>query len=920
MTKVVAALWHQTVSAQKAPAAPVRLRDTVIPRDDELAQIERALRSGRSALLFGEVGVGKTHLIDAFASSDAFYTSGSERVLTHRASTAVPGAPVWVSVGPSREQSQTPLGALLDVLPGIVVDVTASIGTVRGLVLAGLRAMSAGRSLVVRVDDAHLLDDLSARVLAGLARQDELQLVASARDHVAGASPWIELWKDGVAQRIDLLPFTHGQVEAWLRGTLGGALTAESLHQVWLGCLGNPFQMHEVTASAVRSGALRQETEVWVWTGEAPLSTRLIELVKHEIRHVTPEERRALDLVAVARGLDRDVLERIVPAPVVDALLAQGLVSVRYRDMAPDARPDAVALADPASRLPHLTCQPMFAEVLVELASAGQRREILATLRAVQGDLDTQSGLALVSSVMASLECGLPETSPRILAALRSAIIAGQVNEARRMSTTALSLLAKGDPVRLDVLNARAIAWRFLDQPSRSLRDIDQLRSEMADMDLDAQTYVRHVVATTETVMAVEQYHNDDAESALRALALAEFQVNARMGGEVPAQIALKLAVARLIAYGCAGRFDECREEAAALVSGPGGYSPEILPLIPILVVDLSEAGRLLEAQDLVQKHLGIAMAHADSRPWAVAEILSAGFLTLIGLGEVGAAEGVVGMLSAEGAPFNIERTSGHLLRGGLATLRGRWSDAREELRAANVQFAVTDVIGLSAMTLVSEGLMAIASGDTSGGRDLLARADVAPSRMYSAYMQAEIRCLRLDAAAWLRSPDLHDQAVELAEWSAARGLWRVVLDALHWAVFSLHAEGRLQAGEDLLERAHAVAERVDGRRARAQLAHIVAMFSGDRDLILVTSRELGECGVWMPLSQPPIALTRREQEIAGLAAGGLSSKEIAERLVLSVRTVDSHLSRIFAKAGVRSRRELASALQVQTPAGASGR
>ena len=48
-----------------------------------------------------------------------------------------------------------------------------------------------------------------------------------------------------------------------------------------------------------------------------------------------------------------------------------------------------------------------------------------------------------------------------------------------------------------------------------------------------------------------------------------------------------------------------------------------------------------------------------------------------------------------------------------------------------------------------------------------------------------------------------------------------------------------------------------------------------------------------------------------GLAAGGLSSKEIADRLFLSVRTVDSHLSRIFVKVGVRSRRELAGVLHI---------
>jgi non-specific serine/threonine protein kinase len=52
--------------------------------------------------------------------------------------------------------------------------------------------------------------------------------------------------------------------------------------------------------------------------------------------------------------------------------------------------------------------------------------------------------------------------------------------------------------------------------------------------------------------------------------------------------------------------------------------------------------------------------------------------------------------------------------------------------------------------------------------------------------------------------------------------------------------------------------------------------------------------------------LTRREKEIAGLVADGLGNREIAERLFLSKRTVDSHLEHIFAKLGFSSRTQLA--------------
>ena len=55
--------------------------------------------------------------------------------------------------------------------------------------------------------------------------------------------------------------------------------------------------------------------------------------------------------------------------------------------------------------------------------------------------------------------------------------------------------------------------------------------------------------------------------------------------------------------------------------------------------------------------------------------------------------------------------------------------------------------------------------------------------------------------------------------------------------------------------------------------------------------------------------LTAREREIAELVAEGLTNKEIAARLFVSVRTVEATLSRLYGKLGVRSRTELAAHL-----------
>jgi DNA-binding NarL/FixJ family response regulator len=58
-------------------------------------------------------------------------------------------------------------------------------------------------------------------------------------------------------------------------------------------------------------------------------------------------------------------------------------------------------------------------------------------------------------------------------------------------------------------------------------------------------------------------------------------------------------------------------------------------------------------------------------------------------------------------------------------------------------------------------------------------------------------------------------------------------------------------------------------------------------------------------------ALTARELQVATLAAEGLSNREIAEALVVTVKTVEWHLGHSYTKLGVSSRRELAGKLSV---------
>ena len=65
--------------------------------------------------------------------------------------------------------------------------------------------------------------------------------------------------------------------------------------------------------------------------------------------------------------------------------------------------------------------------------------------------------------------------------------------------------------------------------------------------------------------------------------------------------------------------------------------------------------------------------------------------------------------------------------------------------------------------------------------------------------------------------------------------------------------------------------------------------------------------------------LTKREQQIAALVASGLSNRKIAEKLVISKRTVDAHVDHIFAKLGISSRVQLTVWLRERLPRARSG-
>lgn len=125
--------------------------------------------------------------------------------------------------------------------------------------------------------------------------------------------------------------------------------------------------------------------------------------------------------------------------------------------------------------------------------------------------------------------------------------------------------------------------------------------------------------------------------------------------------------------------------------------------------------------------------------------------------------------------------------------------------------------------------------------------------------------------------------------------------DILMETAAALEEAGLVNLAREAYARAGAVLDAAgERRRARQAVAH--------REKC---DQELGERFRESPFvaSVPSVHLTRRERDIVELAVQGLSDREIAQQLMVSVRTVEGHLYRSYVKLGVRRRDELALAL-----------
>ena len=273
-----------------------------------------------------------------------------------------------------------------------------------------------------------------------------------------------------------------------------------------------------------------------------------------------------------------------------------------------------------------------------------------------------------------------------------------------------------------------------------------------------------------------------------------------------------------------------------------------------------------------------------------------------------------------------------------LGPARALCGDAAGAAQACDRAIALARRVGdpwLEACALFRAAFTATLAGDMTRARQLAA-ASVARSvatgdrRLRAFTLMTVAECLIRDGNAAEASTLLREA---LATFEALPERW-ALLRAASLLAEACGAVGDWPRAAVLLGFIDTLSERISGRpypHTQAALDALDGRVAKHLGPALPTARQAGRvlgrgdqisAALWPDRQREPAAgpgLTRREREVAELIADGLTNRQIAARLFVSERTVDTHVSRILAKLGCATRAQVAAIIASGAAADVAG-
>lgn len=903
---------------------------------EALDDLLMGVRGGRSAalLVHGEAGIGKTALLEYALRNATDCRIGRATGIESEMELAFGGL----------HQLCAPFLDRVDRLP---VPQREALGTVFGMnaapppdrFLVGLAVLSllaeaaAELPLVCLIDDAQWLDQVSAQILVFVARRllaERVALVFAMRDasadHALMSLP-----------RLQVTGLNGHDAGALLDAAAQGPLDERIRGRILAEARGNPLALLELprtlTAAELAGGFSSPDAR--------PLANQMEEGFLRRVKALPPGTQRLLLIAAAEPGGDVTLLRRaagrlgiaadnaVAPAEAAGLLTLDTWVRFRHplvrsaayraapardRQIVHRALSEATdARSDPDRRAWHLAC-----------ATVGLDESVASGLEQSADRARARGGVAAAAAFLARAAQLTPDPArrgARSLAAAQAKHQAGAFGEA-------LTLLDAADLDPLDEL-ARAQVALLRGQvmfASRSasaglpvLLDAAK-RLELLDVDLARTTYRDAIYAA----LTAGRMPGDEAiEKVARAMLTMAPAADATRTG------LLLEGLARVTIEGYAAGVPLLREALAAL-KGADLTREEALGWLP-LACRMAHDAREFETWSVLSARL-VELARSTGALSVLPSALLLRLSNRVYAGDLTEATSLV----AEATTIGEATGSGFFAHYGAMVLEP-WRGGEAETHQ------VIDVITRD-MLLRGEGKVLSATGwaaavlNNSLGRYEEAYAAARRGSQYPQELglsigstvelvEAAVRTGRpAEAAAAAKTISAMARAsgtdwalgtaagvtAQVSDGRDADELYQEAVDRLERAGVRMEAARfRLLHGEWLRRE-----ERRDDAREQLGLAHELLDEIGAAAFAERARREYKATGATVRRRsvETPATLTPHEAQIARLAGEGMTNPEIGARLFISPRTVEWHLSTVFAKLGITSRRQLRTALAERGP------
>lgn len=777
------------------------------------------------------------------------------------------------------------------------------------MLAAAHQALSSEPNLVIVVDDAQHLDPLSALLVQQLAVHGSTKLIVTIRSGETPSDAVTALWKEQLLLRLDIEPFTRAQTAQLVSAVLDGEVDDRSVGELHRFSSGSPLYLRGVLTAAISDGVLVRDHNRWRLRGGLRPSADLHEIVASRLDSLADDERDVVEIVSTAEVLDWDVLLAMCGADALARAERRGVVQVTTDAAHTLVQPGHPILGEVVRR----RCPVARARQINTLLAQHLSQHLRITGNGPAVDVRAQIQLARIMT-----RADVPPDTCAITDAAASAVTMSNLVLGEELARFSLE---HGGGVHAAIVLADAISWQGRGQEAEDL-----LAQHEPDQDDEL------TVARWGCLRAANLFFGCGRLEAARSVLAV---VRARVESDQMLSLVVSMEVAFAFFSG---------DLPAAVALGTHALAADMLPTATVWAA-LATAGALALSGRFGEVSAAVragerAAEHCESGPQryslALADVLAG-----VGSGQLDSARRACDRYAATAAGALQADAIVTALTGKVELARGRLSAACEALQAS--VWAMSDSLPPGWLMLVASWLAQgeAARGNVEGAVAALTRAEAAYGPQVEVFVpELELARSWLAAASGETSIAQH-RALRAVQIARGAGMRAIELTALHTALrfgdrshharirqlagqlncplgdsIAMHSRGLAEHDGALLTRAAEGFERLGAlvlagdAAAHAAREHARAGRRGSELEAATRAHWLAsQCEAVTPAlrcAAGPLPLTDREWEIANLVGVGLSNRQIADRLCLSVRTVDGHLYRMFAKLGVEDRDQLA--------------